>query len=64
VTGPGGNRKRPGNEEPEPTLEDDLPSDGRDEKGEAMIRDLPESAGSPQAPKPPSATADKIKKGR
>lgn len=36
-----GTRKRAGNEEPEPTLEDDLPSDGRDEKGEAMIRDLP-----------------------
>jgi hypothetical protein len=38
-------RKRPGNEEPEPSLEDDLPSDGRDEKGEAMIRDLPRKAG-------------------
>lgn len=37
--------KRPGNEEPEPTLEEDLPSDGRDEKGEAMIRDLPRNAG-------------------
>jgi hypothetical protein len=36
-----GAQKRPGNEEPEPTLEDDLPSDGRDKKGEAMIRDLP-----------------------
>ena len=31
-------KKRPGNEEPEPTLEDDLPSDGRDKKGEAMVR--------------------------
>lgn len=40
-----GARKRPGNEEPEPTLEDDLPSDGRDKKGEAMIRDLPRKAG-------------------
>ena len=40
-----GPRKRPGNEEPEPTLEDDLPSDGRDEKGEAMIRNLPDNAG-------------------
>jgi hypothetical protein len=40
-----GARKRAGNEEPEPTLEDDLPSDGRDEKGEAMIRDLPRKAG-------------------
>ena len=36
-----GTRKRPGNEEPELTLEEDLPSDGRDEKGEAMIRSLP-----------------------
>jgi hypothetical protein len=34
-------RKRPGNEEPELTLEEDLPSDGKDEKGEAMIRSLP-----------------------
>jgi hypothetical protein len=40
-----GARKRPGNEEPEPTLEDDLPSDGRDKKGEVMIRDLPRKAG-------------------
>ena len=40
-----GTRKRPGNEEPEPTLEEDLPSDGRDKKGEAMIRDLPPQAG-------------------
>ncbi len=40
-----GPRKRPGNEEPELTLEDDLPSDGRDKKGEAMIRDLPRRAG-------------------
>lgn len=40
-----GTRKRAGNEEPEPTLEDDLPSDGRDEKGEAMIRDLPRKSG-------------------
>ena len=38
-------RKRPGNEEPELTLEDDLPSDGRDKKGEAMIRDLPRKVG-------------------
>ena len=40
-----GTQKRAGNEEPEPTLEDDLPSDGRDKKGEAMIRDLPRKAG-------------------
>ena len=29
-------------EEPDMVLEPDLPSDGRDEKGEAMIRDLPQ----------------------
>jgi len=40
-----GAQKRPGNEEPEPTLEDDLPSDGRDKKGEAMIRELPGKPG-------------------
>lgn len=45
----GGTRKRPGNEEPEPTLEADLPSDGRDEKGEAMIRDLPRRVEPPQS---------------
>jgi hypothetical protein len=54
VTGPDGKRKRPGNEEPEPTSEPDLPSDGRDEKGEAMIRDLPRQAGSSQLPKSPA----------
>ena len=32
--------KAPGNEEPEPVSEPDLASDGRDEEGEAMIRDL------------------------
>lgn len=57
MTGLGGKRKRPGNDEPEPTLEDDLPSDGRDEKGEAMIRDLPERTGSPQGPKSPQQDA-------
>lgn len=31
-----------GNEEPELLLEPDLPSDGRDEIGEAMIRELPQ----------------------
>lgn len=32
----------PNNDEPsEPTSEDSVPSDGRDEIGEAMIRDLP-----------------------
>ncbi|MDB5891286.1 MAG: hypothetical protein JWP47_2117 [Polaromonas sp.] len=33
--------KSPGNEEPEPVTEPDLPSDGRDEQGEKMIRELP-----------------------
>lgn len=37
--------KRAGNEEPEPTLEEDLPSDGRDEEGESMIRNLPDTTG-------------------
>ena len=55
--------KRPGNDEPEPTLEDDLPSDGRDEKGEAMIRDLPDNAGVPRAPRSPGGRADDKKNG-
>ena len=38
-------------EEPEMALEPDLPSDGRDEKGEAMIRDLPQR---PELSEPPS----------
>ena len=33
------------------TLEPDLPSDGRDDKGEAMIRDLPQR---PELSEPPS----------
>ncbi len=49
--------KRPGNDEPEPTLEDDLPSDGRDEKGEAMIRDLPKPAESPRSAQSPKSPA-------
>ena len=36
-------RQQPGGEEPELALEPDLPSDGRDVVGEAMIRDLPRS---------------------
>jgi hypothetical protein len=56
-----GKPKRPGNDEPEPTLEDDLPSDGRDEKGEAMIRDLPDNVGTPQAPRSPGGRADDSK---
>lgn len=43
--------RNPGNEEPEMLLEPDLPSDGRDEKGEAMIRDLPQR---PELSEPPS----------
>jgi hypothetical protein len=45
-----------GDEEPELTLEPDVPSDGRDEKGEAMIRELrrPEE---PQRDKDPSPKA-------
>lgn len=41
----------PANEEPELRLEPDLPSDGRDEEGEAMIRDLPQR---PELSEPPS----------
>ncbi|MFZ2296217.1 MAG: hypothetical protein WAW46_14420 [Polaromonas sp.] len=44
-------RQYPENEEPEMLLEPDLPSDGRDEKGEAMIRDLPQR---PELSEPPS----------
>ena len=49
--------KSPGNEEPAFALEPDLPSDGRDEEGEAMIRALPERTelaeptGQPSPPK-------------
>jgi len=43
--------KAAGNEEPELLLEPDLPSDGRDEIGEAMIRDLPQR---PELSEPPS----------
>jgi hypothetical protein len=38
-------------EEPEMALEPDLPSDGRDAVGEAMIRDLPQR---PELSEPPS----------
>jgi len=48
-------RHQPGSEEPEPepelALEPDLPSDGRDQVGEAMIRDLPPR---PELGEPPS----------
>ncbi len=39
------------NEEPPLLLEPDLPSDGRDEEGEAMIRNLPQR---PELSEPPS----------
>lgn len=43
--------------EPEPTSEPDVPSDGADEIGEAMIRDLPRTLGVPaQPPSHASAT--------
>ena len=40
-----------GREEPAFALEPDLPTDGRDEVGEAMIRDLPQR---PELSEPPS----------
>jgi len=36
-----GDSKLPGNEEPTPVSEFDVSSDGRDEYGEEMIRELP-----------------------
>ena len=48
------------NEEPEIGMEADLPSDGRDEVGEAMIRDLPERSelsGPPATRSPTGADA-------
>lgn len=42
--------KKPDNEEPAMVLEADLPSDGRDEVGEAMIRNLPQR---PELSEPP-----------
>lgn len=44
-------RQQPGGEEPAMALEPDLPSDGRDAVGEAMIRDLPQR---PELSEPPS----------
>jgi hypothetical protein len=43
--------KKPAKEEPAMVLEADLPSDGRDEVGEAMIRNLPQR---PELSEPPS----------
>ena len=50
-TAPLAPRHKTGGEEPEMALEPDLPSDGRDAVGEAMLRDLPQS---PQLSEPPS----------
>jgi hypothetical protein len=49
-----GRTKAPGNEEPEPALEPDLPTDGRDLDGEAMIRDLPKRRELSDAPPEPA----------
>lgn len=54
-------QKRAGHEEPELALEPDLPTDGRDEVGEAMMRDLPqrpELSEPPSQPEPPEAEPD------
>ena len=50
-TAPSTPRPKAVGEEPEMALESDLPSDGRDAVGEAMIRDLPQS---PELSEPPS----------
>lgn len=47
-------RKKPGTEEPELRIEPDLPSDGRDEVGESMIRNLPVR---PELSEPPERPA-------
>ena len=44
-------------EEPELLLERDLPSDGRDEIGEAMIRDLPQRTKLAEPPSQPDASS-------
>lgn len=44
-------RVKPPSDEPELALEPDVPSDGRDEVGDAMIRDLPRR---PELGEPPS----------
>ena len=48
---------KPGGEEPELALEPDLPSDGRDPVGEAMIRDLPQLPELSEAPSQPHPSA-------
>lgn len=49
--------KRPDNEEPDLAMEADLPSDGRDEEGEAMIRALPQGKELSDPPKSSGPTA-------
>ena len=44
-------------EEPELLLERELPSDGRDEIGEAMIRDLPQRTKLAEPPSQPDASS-------
>jgi len=48
--------KTSGTDEPQFALEPDLPSDGRDEIGEAMIRDLPQRPELSEPPSQPSQT--------
>jgi len=51
ASGAGKPRIKPAIEEPELATEADVPSDGKDEEGEAMIRDLPQK---PELSEPPS----------
>lgn len=46
----------PGTDEPQFALEPDFPSDGRDEIGEAMIRELPQRPELSEPPSQPSQT--------
>jgi hypothetical protein len=52
-------RNTPSGEEPELALEPDLPSDGRDKEGEAMIRDLPQRPELSEPSSQPDQTIDK-----
>jgi hypothetical protein len=52
---PAGTSKTADNEEPALVIEADLPSDGRDEVGEAMIRDLPKRPELSEPPDHPNA---------
>lgn len=54
---PSNTRYPPGGEEPEIALEPDLPSDGRDFVGEAMIRDLPQRPELSEAPSQPDPSS-------